>query len=142
MIRVVIDTNVLVSAILRGRLPQTVILFVAEQPDFEWVVSEAIVTEYKEVLSRPKFGLPPDLLQRWFVLIETLTTRIPVSTVVDLPRDPQDAKFLECALDAQAHYFITGDLDFSGAQKLVTTTILSVSLFQRLMMAVWGDHQS
>lgn len=142
MIRVVIDTNVLVSAILRGRAPQAVILFVAEQPDFEWVVSAAIVREYKAVLSRPKFGLPPDLLQRWFVMIDTLTTLVPVTSMVELPRDPKDAKFLECALDAEAHYFISGDLDFGGAQKLGKTTILTVALFQRLVMARWGAHQA
>jgi uncharacterized protein len=142
MIRVIIDTNVLVSAVLRGRAPQAVILFVAEQPDFEWVASDAIVREYKTVLSRPKFGLPPTLLQRWFTMIDTLTTLVSVTSKVDLPRDPKDAKFLECALDAQAHYFITGDLDFTGAQKLVQTTILSVTLFQRLVMAGWEDHQS
>ncbi len=42
MIRVVIDTNVLVSAALRDGNPEAVIVFVAEHPAFEWVVSAAI----------------------------------------------------------------------------------------------------
>jgi predicted nucleic acid-binding protein len=35
--RVVVDTNVVVSAILRDRLPEKVLLFIISQPDFEWV---------------------------------------------------------------------------------------------------------
>lgn len=37
--RVVIDTNVVVSAILRDRLPEKVLLFVVARPDFEWIAS-------------------------------------------------------------------------------------------------------
>ena len=55
--RVVIDTNVLVSAALKDRDPELVVLFVAENPDFEWIVSRGIIDEYIEVLSRKKFGL-------------------------------------------------------------------------------------
>lgn len=43
--RVIIDTNVLVSAALRDRDPETVILFVAEHPDFQWLISDAILEE-------------------------------------------------------------------------------------------------
>ena len=43
--KVVIDTNVVVSAALRDRDPETVILFVAGQPDFQWVVSNPILEE-------------------------------------------------------------------------------------------------
>jgi predicted nucleic acid-binding protein len=40
--RVVIDTNVLVSAILRDRLPEKVLLFIVGRQDFEWVASAEI----------------------------------------------------------------------------------------------------
>ncbi len=58
--KVVIDTNVLVSAALKDRDPEDVILYVATQPDIEWVVSPRILQEYKEVLLRRKFSLPGD----------------------------------------------------------------------------------
>jgi hypothetical protein len=47
--RIVIDTNVLVSAAVTGRNPEAVILFIVESPDCEWVVSAEILREYKEV---------------------------------------------------------------------------------------------
>jgi predicted nucleic acid-binding protein len=53
---------------------------------------------------------------------------------VDFPRDRKDAPFLACALTSDADYFITGDRDFNEAQKLLKTTILSVSQFIRLVM--------
>lgn len=56
-----------------------------------------------------------------------------MKVVIDFPRDRQDAKFLACALSAQADFFVTGDRDFSQAQKLVNTTIISASLFKKLV---------
>lgn len=56
--RVVIDTNVVVSAILKDRKPQEVILFVRRRPEFEWIASTEILAEYMEVIRRKKFNLP------------------------------------------------------------------------------------
>lgn len=47
--KVVIDTNVLVSAVLRGRVPRTVIQFIFDHPDWEWIASPVIVLEYKAI---------------------------------------------------------------------------------------------
>jgi putative PIN family toxin of toxin-antitoxin system len=132
--KILIDTNVLVSAVLRDRDPETVILFVVEQPDIEWVVSPEIVTEYKEVLARDKFNLPSALLQRWYQMLDNLTTNYIVKSSITYPRDQKDAKFLDCALASKADFFVTGDKDFSEAQKLVRTIILSVSLFKKLVI--------
>jgi len=49
--KVVIAPKILVSAVLKDREPETVILFVIGRDDFDWVVSPEILTEYKEVLS-------------------------------------------------------------------------------------------
>ncbi len=133
--KVLIDTNVLVSAALKDKDPEAVILFVVEQPDFEWIASADILAEYKAVLGRAKFGLPDDVRHRWFALLDTATVLFEVNTTFEFPRDQKDAKFLACALTADAEFFITGDRDFSQAQKLINTTILSVSLFKKLIMA-------
>lgn len=131
---VLIDTNVLVSAALKDRDPETVILSVVEQAELQWIVSPEILQEYREILSRPKFKLPQELLQQWFAIFDKYTTTIDVQLELEFPRDQKDAKFLACAIVADAEYFITGDKDFSEAQKLVSTTILSVSLFKKLIL--------
>ncbi len=53
--KVLIDTNVLVSAALWDKDPEAIVLFVAKHPDFEWFVSPEIVEEYQAVLKRDKF---------------------------------------------------------------------------------------
>jgi putative PIN family toxin of toxin-antitoxin system len=94
MIRVVIDTNVLVSAVLKDRDPEAVILFAAAQDDVEWVVTPEIMAEYREVLSRAKFGLPQAIRQNWFDLLDAVTICFETDLQVDFPRDRKDAIFL------------------------------------------------
>ncbi|MGH9900911.1 MAG: putative toxin-antitoxin system toxin component, PIN family [Pyrinomonadaceae bacterium] len=136
--KVIIDTNVVVSAALKDRTPEEVILFVVGQEDFEWIISSAIVEEYNEVLGREKFGLPLEVLRKWREMFEQMTTLLEVEIEVDFPRDRKDAKFLECALAADADFLITGDKDFTEAQKIVRTVILSVSQFKHLVMEAWS----
>lgn len=135
--KVVIDTNVVVSAALKDRDPELVILFVAQHPDFVWIASQAIIDEYVSVLQRPKFRLPDLIVQRWLTMFDTLITRIDVQTTVDFPRDQKDAKFLACAVAGEAEYLITGDKDFTEAYKVAHTTVLSVRLFKEHVCNVW-----
>lgn len=135
--KVVIDTNVLVSAAAIGRNPEAVILFVVENLNYEWVVSAEILSEYKEVLSRPRLKLTEEQKERWFNILDVATTLIEVSITIDFPRDRKDAKFLACAAEAKADFLITGDRDFSEAQMLIDTPIISVSLFKKLVCDAW-----
>ncbi|MBI4843862.1 MAG: putative toxin-antitoxin system toxin component, PIN family [Nitrospirae bacterium] len=131
--KVLIDTNVLVSAILKDKDPELVFLFIAGRPDIEWIVSPDILKEYREVLSRDKFSLPEEIKTKWFNMLDILTTVIEVDLNIDFPRDIKDQKFIECAVIADANYFITGDKDFSQAQKLLNTTIISVTKFKEMV---------
>jgi len=134
--RVLIDTNVLVSAALKDRDPETVIKWVVAHPDWLWLITPEILAEYKEVMSRAKFGLSRELLTRWFSLLDAVTTPVVADPPLQFPRDQKDAIFIACALAGQADYLITGDRDFTEARKLVTTTILPVSQFKRLVCDV------
>ena len=55
---VIIDTNILVSAVLKDRIPEKVISIIVANDNFLWIASEKIVKEYKAVLIRPKFNIP------------------------------------------------------------------------------------
>ena len=66
--RIVIDTNVLISAVVAGGNPEKLILFVAKNQDFQWIVSDYILGEYKRVLGRKKLKLSETQKQRWFNL--------------------------------------------------------------------------
>jgi len=132
--KVVIDTNIVVSAVLKDRDPEAIIRFVIGHGQYEWIASRDILAEYNEVLRRPKFRLPNTLLQEWSDLFETVITLVDVSVAVDFPRDQKDAKFLACAIATEADYIITGDRDFTEAYKLLTTTVCSVTQFKHLVI--------
>lgn len=101
---VVIDTNVLISAALRDRLPEQVILFVVGR-------DEAILTRWTELLGlrTVNVGSPP--------------------TATDYPRDPKDAPFLAAALASRADFLITGDNDLIAAQPMIAMRIVTVAQF-------------
>ena len=136
MKKIVIDTNVLISAILKGRVPRLVIQFIVDSPNYQWVASAEILAEYKEVLSRKKFKLPDKIKNQWLAIIDLATTLIDVKVEIDFPRDRKDAKFLECAVAAKADFLIIGDADFTEAQSLIDTPIISVVLFKKLVCDV------
>jgi putative PIN family toxin of toxin-antitoxin system len=127
---VLVDTNVLLSAALRDRLPESVVLYVATTPDIRWIVTTEIMHEYNAVLARPKFALSQELLQNWAELIAMRTALVPSPTgYAPLPRDPKDAMFLAAALSASADYLITGDKDLLDFHNPIGTRIVSVAEF-------------
>lgn len=128
--KVIVDTNVLVSAIIRDNIPEQVIMWIISQPLIEWIATATIVQEYKDVLQRKKFKLPAEVIDSWFRLFDEELVLVSPKTTVNFPRDVKDAKFLECALESNAVIFITGDSDFSEAQALIKTQIMSVSQFK------------
>lgn len=127
--RVVIDTNVLLSAAYRDRLPERVVLWCIGQAQCEWLVSTAIMQEYCSVLARPKFALSRATLARRLDLLERRTRCIEAPARMDLPRDRKDAKFLDCALAGHAAFLISGDADFDDAARRVPFEIVPVRGF-------------
>jgi putative PIN family toxin of toxin-antitoxin system len=132
--RVIIDTNILISAVLKGRKPREIIEFIVNKCDIQWIVSQEIITEYKDVLNRRKLKLTPEIRQEWLDKIETIPLVIDVEQKVNFPRDQKDAKFLECAIASNADFLITGDRDFEEIKKIGNTLIISVSLFKDLFI--------
>lgn len=132
--KVIFDTNVFISAVLRDRNPEAVIVWVVDQPEWQWVVSSEILREYREVLRRKKFSFSAEILKKWEKVLDKNTKKVRVAQRFNFPRDQKDAKFLACAIASKADYLVTGDSDFSDAHKLDNVTILSVALFNRLVM--------
>jgi putative PIN family toxin of toxin-antitoxin system len=136
-VKVVIDTNIVVSAALKDRLPEELILFIVGHSEFEWIGTTEIVKEYNSVLSRTKLGLPQETIQKWADTFERRVVLVEADKVIDFPRDQKDAKFIACALSSNAEYLITGDKDFEDAYKMGVTTVISVAEFKRLVIEEW-----
>jgi uncharacterized protein len=125
-----IDTTVLLSAALRDRLPERVLLFVAMRDDWKWIVTPEILAEYVEVLARPKFQLSAETLADWTATLNLRTVIVgSPPAALDFPRDPKDAPFLAAALACHADLLITGDQDLLQAKDFVSTRIVTVADF-------------
>ncbi len=110
MIRVVIDTNVLVSALLTsGGLPEAVI-DLAISGAVQWFASESVLAEYEVVLKRPRLAIDSrkaaDAIARIRAIVSVVSPEVRVAAATD----PDDNQFLECAEPAQAHYLVTGNI--------------------------------
>jgi uncharacterized protein len=106
--RVVLDTNVFVSALLGGSLQVLLIRWGAGS--FELIVSDEIVQEYLGVLRRPKFDLPSEvvdpIMAQIFNRAEFVTPDEHIEVVVSAPNDN---KFLEAAVAGEVEYLVSGD---------------------------------
>lgn len=107
--KIVLDTNVLVSAFIKPQSNAAKILRLVLQGDVHIIVNEYILTEYYEVLARPKFDLKFDKVQTILELIRSKSIKAPaLAKSFHLP-DCSDEPFLEAALAGHAHVLITGN---------------------------------
>ena len=108
-LRLVIDTNVVVSAALKPEgLQRTVILLAMTKPA-RWYVSDPIVSEYAVVLVRPELKIRRRLRQQFLQLIKNHARVVTPSRLAQIISDPADHMFIECADAARADYLVTGN---------------------------------
>ena len=114
MIRVVYDTNVIVSALLKpGSVPASLVSLALKDSrapySIKLCLSPQILQEYKEVLNRPVFGFQPDAIARFLEDIEKASLMVEPTLHLHFSSDEPDNRFLECAVAAHAHYVVTGN---------------------------------
>ena len=128
MIRAVLDTNVVVSALLFSGPPSRLVS-AWQSGRLRPVVSAPILDEYIRVLAYPKFKLTNTeirgLLEEELIpFIETVTA---VPTNIPDLRDPDDAKFIACAVAAGVRWLVSGDDDLLNLHHVESVDILSVT---------------
>jgi uncharacterized protein len=108
-LRLVIDTNILVSAAIKPDGLQRTVLLLAITKPARLYVSTAILAEYLDVLSRPEFLIRKGLRQQLLNLIAKRAHSVTPARRIDVTSDPDDNMFLECAEAAGADYLVTGN---------------------------------
>ena len=108
-LRLVIDTNVLISAALKPEGLQRTALILAVTKPALFYVSHPILKEYGDVLSRPELAIRKGIRQQLLQLIKNHSHIVTPSRRLDVCTDPDDNVFLECADAARADYLITGN---------------------------------
>ena len=109
MIRVVIDTNVLVSAIWNSKGIPARVVDAIYAGTLEPVLSESILREYREVLLCKKFSFPADVVNQMLHYFKLFLLPLPPEQVPYRCSDPEDSKFLAAAIAGGASYLVTGN---------------------------------
>ena len=128
--QVVLDTNVLVSGVF-WHGPASRILELWANDKIEVVVSPDILKEYQRLLAELERGKPAGLADTWAVFIAQHATVIHPAGHPRLCRDPDDDKFLHCALSAGARILVTGDKDLLSMARVGDVELLPPTAFLR-----------
>lgn len=108
-LRLVIDTNVVVSAALKPEsLQRTTVLLAITKPA-RLYLSRPILEEYADVLSRPELRIRKGIRLQLLQLIKDRSHIVAPTRRLEVCSDPDDNMFLECADTACADYLITGN---------------------------------
>lgn len=109
MIRAVIDTNVLVLAMISSAGNEALLVMAINQGLVIPCFSLEILQEYSDVLLRPRFGFPAEDVEALLDLLHRrgkLLDPVPISGVSP---DPADDKFIACALTERSDFLVTGN---------------------------------
>jgi len=110
--RLILDTNVLVSALIQRSYPYYLLDRVLADPELQLCLSEPLLAEYTEVLNRPKFSRFPDFQARAHALLADLQGRalsFAPTKQLHVIADAPDNRLLELAAASQADYLVTGN---------------------------------
>ena len=131
MIRLVLDTNTLISAVgWRDSKPRK-ILEACLLGEYRLIESPDLLKEFMAVIKRPKFSFIPEeqkneLLARLGSHCEIVEPREKLNLIKG---DPADNRVLECAIEGNAQYIVSGDQHLLQLKQFRETTILTASEF-------------
>jgi putative PIN family toxin of toxin-antitoxin system len=141
MIRVVLDTNVFVSAILTPEGPPAKVLEITLAGNMTLVISPPIFREIRQVFQYPKIknllkkrGITPEEVEK--VVLKTVKTSFLTPGQLSLERfsrDPADDMVTSGAVEGKANFIISGDLDFSDLESFQEIGILALAAFLKLL---------
>jgi len=133
MLRILLDTNVYLSAILFNGKPRQILQELVDEKITGYISNE-ILKELEDTLSKPKFRLTNDFTQIVLSEIREVTkivSIIPLTNYLDL-RDRDDYHILEAAYSAKVDFLITGDTDLLSLEKIQDFKIVSPDEYLRI----------
>ncbi len=127
--KVVLDTNVLISAIVFGGKPRK-ILEAVYRGELKLFLSEYILDELKAVLERPKFDFPSEVIQTILAELHAIGTFVtPSERILEIQEDSDDNRIIECAVEVSANYIISGDTHLLNLKKYRSASVVSPAEF-------------
>jgi putative PIN family toxin of toxin-antitoxin system len=132
MMKVVLDTNVVVSAFLAPQGKPAAILQLVLRHDFDICMNTAILNEYEQVLSRAKFAgrIHQKDIRRFFEILYNIGVNIiSLPSTINMP-DESDRKFYDAAKTAGA-YLITGNVKHYPEESFILSPVNFINLLNK-----------
>jgi putative PIN family toxin of toxin-antitoxin system len=132
MKKVILDTNVIVSALISKSIPTQILFDLVLNKKVEVCLSDEIFAEYLEVLNRNKFKEFPNFKAKADIVlnkIREISSNYNVDVKILILTDTSDNKFLELAAVSSADYLITGNSNDFIMSEFEYTRILSPRQF-------------
>jgi putative PIN family toxin of toxin-antitoxin system len=135
--RAVVDTNVLVRAVIRPRGSCRLVLLGLRHGDYTLLYSQATLDELVDVLNRPrirqKYGLTDQDITTVVRLILMRGEAVPAVAKIAACRDPKDDKFLEVAVSGRAEVIVSEDKDLLVLHPFDGIPILPIGTFVEML---------
>ncbi|MGJ4746521.1 putative toxin-antitoxin system toxin component, PIN family [Leptospira sp. SA-E8] len=126
MLKVLLDTNIYISAILFGGKPKAILEELISGKVIGYI-SDSILKEIEETFRKPKFKLSDEFISIIISEITAITEKVVTTPLKEHSglRDRDDYHILESALSAKADYLITGDQDLLVLGNIQSLKIVS-----------------
>lgn len=131
--RVIVDTNCWISFLIGKRLSRLVDLLSNER--VRLVICDELLEEIREVTTRPKFAkyFPKAEVNSLIEFMELIGERFEPGQQVKLCRDGADDYLLALAIEARAHFLVTGDQDLLVLRDVKNCRIVDATTFEQIM---------
>lgn len=127
--KIVLDTNVFVSGIFWSGPPHKIVTLWAENK-ITIMITKKILNEYFRILNEiDKNG---EIAKKWCTLVIENCPILEDKNYIKICRDPDDNKFLDCALTGKADYLVSGDKDLLSLNKIETIKIITPAKFLKI----------
>lgn len=132
--RIVLDTNNLISGIFFEKGNEARVLDEVLTGNAKLLASLETLQEFQETVSRPKFQLSPsEVLAIFYLIISSCEIVLARQRAKVRCRDPDDQKFLDCAVAGKADFLVTGDRDLLTMRNVSRTKIVTAAELVRAL---------
>lgn len=126
MVRVVVDTNILISALINRGKPRKLVLKLLEEHTV--ILSRQMLAELADVLTRDKFAVKTSQVDRFLaILVRKSKIATPSSRFKIIKEDPDDDVVLNTAYAGKAQYIVTGDRHLLALKEFKRIKIVTVA---------------
>jgi uncharacterized protein len=133
MVRVVVDTNVLVSALIGDGKPRRLVVELLDKHTV--ILSRQMLAELADVLSRDKFSVTSSQVDRFVSSLVRMSKIVPDNAQFKvILEDPDDNKVLNTAFSGRADFIVTGDHHLLALNQFKKTKIVNVKQMQNILI--------